>query len=58
LLSQAIIRLLEPFQERRRKIAADRDYIIEVLHQGGIKARENAQKTISEVREKMGIRQF
>ncbi len=58
ILSEGIIKLLSPLQERRAKIAANPDLVREVLHKGGLRAREKAQKTVFEVREKMGLRQF
>ncbi len=55
LLAERIIRFLTPFQERRRDLAARKDYVREVLHEGGKKARESAQKTLDEARELMGL---
>jgi tryptophanyl-tRNA synthetase len=54
-LSRGIINLLTPFQEGRKKIASQTNYVIEVLRQGGLKARQSAQENIKEVREKMGL---
>lgn len=56
ILAESVIAYLAPFQAERAKI--DRDYAMHVLHSGGKKARQNAQKTVSAVRELMGLRVF
>lgn len=50
--------ILGPFQERRRVRANQDDYVREILHEGGKKARVRISKTVSEVREKIGIQVF
>lgn len=52
-LGNEIIKLLGPFQQRRAEIKPD--YAEEVLREGGKRARESAQRTVREVREKMGL---
>lgn len=54
-LADNIGKLLEPFQERRRGLEKRNDYVIDVLHEGGKRARTIFQSTISDVRQKMGI---
>lgn len=51
-----LVALLGPFQERRRELADKTDYVVEILHEGGKKARAIITETVVEVREKMGIR--
>jgi len=58
ILSQEIIELLAPIQEKRTEIAANPDFVRQVLYEGARRARMSAQDTITEVREKMGLRQF
>lgn len=58
MLSTGVIKLLEPFQQRRAEIAAKLDFVMMVLREGSAKARKTAQETVAEVREKMGLRQF
>ncbi len=47
---------LEPLRERRREFQARPEYVREILHEGGKKARGIAVETIGEVYEKMGLR--
>lgn len=58
ILSNGIIEILKPIQQRRLEIVSNPDHVIAVLHKGGIKARESAKKTVDEVREKMGLKKF
>ncbi len=57
-LSDGVVALLGPFQERRAQLASNPNYVKEVLHEGGLRARQNSQITIAEVREKMGLQRF
>lgn len=54
-LVDSIAKILEPFQEKRAKLADRTDYIREVLHEGGKKARAIIAETTTQVRDKMGI---
>jgi len=54
-LVDGLARLIEPFQERRAKLAGEDDYIRDVLYQGGKKARAIIAETVAQVRDKMGI---
>lgn len=42
---------LQPFREKRAQLAADPNYVTDVLHDGAKRARAIAQKTMEEVRE-------
>jgi tryptophanyl-tRNA synthetase len=46
---------LAPFRERWAKLSEKPDFVREVLHYGGLKAREIITPTVAEVRECMGI---
>lgn len=54
-LGNAIADVLEPFQARRADLDGKDDYVREVLHEGGKRARRLIADTVSDVREKMGI---
>lgn len=54
-LSKEINDLITPFRERRIQLAERQKYVEEVLHYGGMKAREIIRSTLEEVREKIGI---
>lgn len=55
LLVDSIMHVLEPFQERRRNLATKDDYVRDVLHEGGKKARARIQGTLQAVQEKVGL---
>lgn len=46
---------LEPHQERRIKIAADRDYVRDVLRDGGKRARDVAKQNLERINQVVGI---
>lgn len=54
-ISEAIFKELRPFQEKRKEIESNKEYVDKVLTDGTQKARQIAQKTIQEVKEKMGL---
>jgi len=41
---------LEPFRAKRAEIASNENYVWDVLHEGGKRARAIAEETMSEVR--------
>jgi tryptophanyl-tRNA synthetase len=51
MLAQALLTNLAPIQERRRYFEAHPQEVLEVLHQGNNRARQQAQQTMTEVRE-------
>ncbi len=55
-LADAIYKELEPLQEKRRELEEKIEYVDEVIHEGGKKARAVVEETILEVREKMGLK--
>lgn len=55
LLVDNIAKILQPFQEKRAQLANQNDYIEDILHEGGKKARIRIKETTDLVREKMGI---
>ena len=54
-LVDGIAKILEPFQAARAELSEKDDYIKEILHEGGKKARVMIRETTSDVRDKMGI---
>jgi tryptophanyl-tRNA synthetase len=54
-LAKAIFEVLEPIQEKRRKLESDSDYIDKVLAEGAAKARKIASETLEETKKKMGF---
>ncbi len=55
LLAQVVERVLGPARERREKLAADHDYVEDVLLSGAVKARRVASKVMAEARDACGI---
>lgn len=54
-LAEAIYKELKPIQEKRKELEAKPKYVDKVIKEGGEKARKVAQKTLKEVKEKMGL---
>ena len=54
-LAEAVVAFLEPIQARRKQIEKKRGYMEDVLKAGSTKARTIAQKTLAEVKKKMGL---
>lgn len=55
-LSEAIFQELKPIQEKRKELESNPEYVDKVIAEGVQKARAVAQKTIAEVRQKMGLK--
>jgi tryptophanyl-tRNA synthetase len=51
LYAENLNKALQPFRDRRAQLAADPNYVTDVLHDGAKRARAIAQKTMEEVRE-------
>lgn len=54
-LAEAIFTQLAPIQAKRRQLEVKPEYIEKVIKQGAARARKIAEKTVFEVREKMGL---
>lgn len=54
-LLELIEECFAPFQERRRELEADPDYVMDVLTEGGRRARAVAQQVMHKVREATGL---
>lgn len=55
-LAEAIYKQLEPIQKRRKEFESDRAKVEKILRDGAARARAIAQKTVSEVRRKIGLK--
>jgi tryptophanyl-tRNA synthetase len=49
---------IKPLREKREKLAADKDSIIEILKTGGLKARIKVEAKMDQVREKIGVKLY
>ena len=54
-LAEAIYEELRPLQEKRKELESNPEYVDKVIREGAAKARIVAQKTVKEVKEKMGL---
>lgn len=54
-LAEAVVKFLQLIQARRKEIEKKKGYVEKVLRDGSQKARSIAQKTLQEVKEKIGI---
>ena len=57
-LADDICKITLPIRERILELTADEDYISKVAREGAAKARNSAAKTLREVKEIMGFKQF
>lgn len=55
-LSEAIFDELKPIQEKRADLENNPDYVEKVIREGAERAREIAKETVSEVRQKIGLK--
>lgn len=54
-LAEAVVKFLEPIQKRRQEFAKKHGYVEEILEAGAKRARPLAQKTLDEVKKKIGV---
>ena len=54
-VAEAMYSELKPLQEKRKQLEANQAYVDRVIREGAEKAREIAQQTLREVKEKMGL---
>jgi len=57
-LAEDMIEFTKPFREKIKELSADADYLRKVIKSGREKAQESAGKTMKEVREIIGFREF
>jgi tryptophanyl-tRNA synthetase len=54
-LAEVAVQALAPFQARMRELTADKTYTLEVLKEGAARAEAIAERTMSKVRERIGL---
>ena len=54
-MAAALVRTLEPLQERRRTLEQDTDTVEDILHDGSRRARAVAEETMQDVRQAMSL---
>lgn len=61
-LKEALIedlkKFIKPIREKREQIASDKDYVLDVLKEGGERAKSKAEKKMDEVREAIGVKLY
>lgn len=55
ILAEDLINLLDPIRLKIEDYLKNRDYLLAVLNDGRIKATETAAKTMSEVKQRIGV---
>ena len=55
MLAEALLENMAPIQERRRYYEAHPGEVLDIMHQGNNRAREQARRTLAEVREALGF---
>ena len=58
ILIASIERFIAPLREKRSELASDTDYVLDVLKEGGQRAREKALKKMEDVREVIGVKLY
>lgn len=55
ILTDDVINFIKPMREKKLKLDKNPDYILQILQEGGEKAKEVASKKMSEVKRKIGV---
>lgn len=58
ILIASVERFIAPLREKRAQLASDTDYVLDVLKEGGQRAREKALKKMEDVREVIGVKLY
>ncbi|MBI2063864.1 MAG: hypothetical protein HYT65_02635 [Candidatus Yanofskybacteria bacterium] len=54
-LAEVVVNFLQPFQEKRKELENDLTYVEDVLTESEEKAKIIASRTLTEVKQKMGL---
>ena len=54
-VAERMVEFLKPYREKRKELEGDPQRVVEILREGGKRAREEAKKTMELVREKVGF---
>lgn len=58
ILIENIEKFIAPLREKRAQIASDTDYVLDVLKEGGKRAKQKAEKKMEEVRDAIGVKLY
>ena len=58
ILIASIERFIAPLREKRSQLASDTDYVLDILKEGGQRAREKAQKKMEHIRDVIGVKLY
>ena len=53
-----IEKFIAPLREKRKQIAGDTEYVLDVLREGGKRAKQKAEKKMEQVREAIGVKLY
>ena len=58
ILIEKVDNFISPLRKKRQDLASDPDFVLDVLKEGGARARQKAQRKMEEVREAVGVRLY
>ncbi len=58
ILIENIEKFISPFRQKREEFAFDRDYVCDLLKEGGQRAKDKASKKMEKVREVIGVKLY
>ena len=58
ILIENIEKTLSPFRESRKRFESDKDFVLDLLKEGGLRAKEKASKKMDKVREAIGVKLY
>lgn len=58
ILIERVERMIKPLREKRERLESDRDFAIDLLREGGMRAKEKASKKMEKVRELIGVKLY
>jgi tryptophanyl-tRNA synthetase len=58
ILVESLERMIKPFREKREQILSDKDFAIDLLKEGGMRAKEMASKKMEKVRGALGVKLY
>lgn len=58
ILIEDVEKFIAPLREKRSQIESDRDYVLDVLREGGKRAKQKAEKKMEQVREAVGVKLY
>ncbi len=58
ILIENIKKIIKPLREKRKELEKDKEYVLDILREGGDEMRARAEKKMQEVRDKIGTKLY